>query len=102
MSNDGRLRFDANALDLHAEEYCKKELQLTRELVETLRVAASCAPVEYASRARGIMNDADQLRNYFSKMNEALVESGQLVEATSRAVLERLEEADEKVKALLV
>ena len=101
MTETGRIRFDANALDRHADEYCNKELRLTRELVDVLRNAALCAPIDYTARTRRLMNDADRLTRYFSKMSEALIESGQLVEATSKAVLERLEDADEKMKALL-
>lgn len=101
MAAMDRLRFDAQALDQHADEYCNRELRLTRELTDTLRIAASCAPMEYVSRTRRLMNDADRLARYFSKMSNALIESGQIVEAYSKAVLEHLEDADEKMKKLL-
>ncbi len=101
MTESGRIRFDGNVLYQHADDYCKKELRLAREWVEYLRVAASYAPVDYVPRIRRLMNDADRLRSYFSKMSDALIESGQLVDAASRAVLERLEDADDKVKTLL-
>ena len=100
MSTVDRFRFDSYALDRHADEYCKEELRLTRELVDILRIAASCSPVEYAARTRRLMNDADRLTRYFSKMSEALIESGQLVEAYFRVVLEHLEDADENMKIL--
>ncbi len=101
MGEATRIRFDRNALEDHADQYCKKELKLARNLVDMLRLAASCAPIDAAPRVRRLMNDADRMARYFSEMNDALVESGQLVEATSKAVLERLEDADDKMKALL-
>lgn len=100
-SGADRIRFDQAALENHADEYCKKEAKLARELTEYLRIAASCAPTEYASRTRQLMNDADHLAQYFSRMGDALIESGQLAEQLSRTVLERLEEADEKMRSLL-
>jgi hypothetical protein len=101
MSYDERLRFDQAALENHAEEYCKKELKLSRELVDALRFAASVAPLESAPRVRRVLNDVDHLKRYFSEIGDALVESGQLVEELSKTVLERLEDADAKMKALL-
>lgn len=101
MSYDGRIRFDANALDRHADEYCKKELRLTRELVETLRVAASCAPMEAVPRVRRIMNDTDHLARYFSEIGNALIEAGQRVQAVSQTMLERLESATADIETLL-
>lgn len=101
MTDTERIRFDQAALENHADEYCNKEAKLAHELVEMLRIAASCAPMEYISRTRRIMNEADRLARYFSKMEDALIESGQLVEQLSKAVLERLEDAEEKTRSLL-
>jgi hypothetical protein len=100
-SDRDRIRFDRNALENHAEDYCKKEARLARELVESLREAAVCAPIEPAPRVRRLMNDADHLEKYFSDMGDALIESGQLVEQLSKTVLERLEDADAEMKTLL-
>jgi hypothetical protein len=101
MSYDGRIRFDATALDRHADEYCKKELRLMRELEDTLRIAVQSAPMEAVPRIRRIMNDADRLTQYFSELGDALREAGRLVKATSQTVLERLEEATDELNALL-
>lgn len=101
MLETEELKFDRVALEDHSYEYCKKELRLTYELIDTLRVAVSCAPIDAAPRVRRLVREADRLSRYFSKMSDALIESGRLVEAFSQAVLERLEDADEKMKALL-
>ena len=101
MASHERIRFDRVALENHADEYCKEELRLSRELMDTLRIAAAYAPLDSVSRVRRLLNDADRLTRYFSQMRDALIESGHLVEETSKAVLERLEDADEKIKILM-
>ena len=101
MSEAGRIRFDQTSLENHAKEYCRKELILTHELIETLRTAALCAPTQYSSGTRRCLNDAERLANYFSKMNDALIEVGQLVEVTAKTMRDHLDIADEHLKALL-
>lgn len=95
------LRFDRNELEQHADEYCSREATLANDLTEMLRLAASCAPFSSAPRARKLMNDADRLGRYFSAMRDALYEAGELVDETSRAVLERLEDSTAEVNRLL-
>jgi fermentation-respiration switch protein FrsA (DUF1100 family) len=101
MSQDEMLRFDKNELEQHADEYCGREARLSNELVDYLRTAAYFAPVASAHRVRRLMNDADTMARYFSAMKEALYEAGEQVEATSLAVLERLEEATDELNRLL-
>ena len=101
MANSDWIRFDQAALDNHADDYCRRELYLSHELEDTLRNAALYAPMQYTSRTRRCMSETERVSRYFSKMNDTLVELGQLVNATSRAVLEHLETADEIMKALL-
>ena len=101
MSDTDRIRFDQAALENHALEYCRKESRLTHELRDLLRAASLCAPPQNAARLRSCINDADRLARYFSKMNDTLIEVGQLVESTSRTMLEHLETADEHMKGLL-
>ena len=95
------LRFDRNELEQHADEFCKRESKLSYDLVDLLRYAAYCAPLNSASRVRRLMNDADRLARYFSAMHNALYEAGEQVDVTSRAVLERLEDAESDIKRLL-
>ena len=101
MSETGRIRFDQKALENHANEYCRNELKLANDLIETLRAAERCSSTQYSARTHRCVNDAERLANYFSKKNDALIEVGQLVEATSRTMLKRLDIADEHMKALL-
>lgn len=95
------LRFDRNELEQHADEFCKREMKLCYDLVDLLRNAAYCAPDNSVSRVRRLMNDADRLARYFSAMSNALYEAGEQVDVTSRAVLERLEDAEADIKRLL-
>jgi len=95
------LRFDSNELEQHAEEYCGNEARLAHDLTDQLRYAAYFAPVESAYRVRQLMDDADKMARYFSAMKNAFYEASDLVEGTSRAMLERLEEASAELEKLL-
>lgn len=101
MPKTGIIRFDRSALENHSDEYCRKELRLSREMTDSLRSAASCAPPNYVSRARRIMNDADRMSRYFSEMRDALLKVGQMVDAESRSAHDQLEAADRSMKDLL-
>ncbi len=101
MSQDEMLRFDSSELEQHADEYCGREAGLAYDLVDLLRLASYYSPVNSVHRVRQLMNDADRMGRYFSAMKDAFHEAAYQVDATSRAMLERLEEAEAKLDLLL-
>ena len=101
MSQEEMLRFDRSELEQHADEYCSRETKLANELFELLRLAAYFAPAGSRYRVIQLMNDADRLARYFPAMHDALYEAGALVDETSGAVLERLEDSTSEIKRLL-
>lgn len=95
------LRFDRGELEQHADEFCDREKKLANEISDLLRQAARFAPAEAEDRVIRIMNETDRLARYFSAMHDALYEAGTMVDETSLAVLERLEDTTSELERLL-
>lgn len=94
-------RVNPDRLDWHSEQYPRREARIAHELMDTLRIAVSAAPLDRVSNMRRLMNDAEAFERYCKKVEKALNEMSELTRETSRTVLERFDDASEGLESLL-